>query len=126
MAAVTDDLLKLFDDADTVLVCAAGNDGTVPFKYPAVFGNPAHNRGERNKHIANLVVVGATKQEAYKAGFSNYADWITTFAPGEAVYCPNLEFLNDNAPKYIGRKGTSLGKWAKDSCHICSEGGEQS
>jgi hypothetical protein len=113
MAAVIDDLLKLLDDAGTVLVCSAGNSGKVPLMYPAVFGNPAHDRGERNKHIANLIVVGASNQAAYKARISDYADWITTFAPGEAVNCPNVDFLNDKAPKYIGRDGTSYGKWAK-------------
>jgi hypothetical protein len=88
MGAVTDDLLKLLDDASTVLVCAAGNDDKVPTKYPAVFGNPAHDKGKRNKHIANLIIVAASKPETHKAEFSNYAPWITTFAPGDKVWVP--------------------------------------
>ena len=126
LSAVTDDLLKLLDEANTVLVCAAGNYNKVPFKYPAVFGNPAHNKGERNKHIPNLVVVGASTQATYKAGFSNYADWITTFAPGKAVYTPNVNTEEANDDAYIGAEGTSFGKWAKKRSFISApKAGEQ-
>ena len=113
MGAMTDDLLKLLDDAGTVLACAAGNDDDVPTKYLAVFRNPAHDKGERNKHIANVVVVAASKPETHKAKFSNYADWITTFAPGEKVWVPHIDTFKGNGPAYIGSEGTSYGKWAK-------------
>ncbi|KAM0321646.1 hypothetical protein ACHAQA_010002 [Verticillium albo-atrum] len=103
------DLLKLLDDTGTVIVIAAGNSGIVPSKYPAVWGNPAHNKGEHNKHIPNLVIVGATDQATYKSSFSNYADWITTFAPGEDIHVPWHDPLA-NADPYTTDDGTSLGE----------------
>lgn len=70
------ELLQELDKLDTVVVTGAGNSGQTEAGiqiYPARFlGDGA---------LPNLIVVGATDSNCRHASFTNYADWMTTYAP---------------------------------------------
>ncbi|KAK1974041.1 pectate lyase superfamily protein-domain-containing protein [Colletotrichum cereale] len=104
-------ILKLLEErVQAVLVCSAGNngnpndpasfEGVSPARYPARFGDPANPFG----HLQNLIVVGATDANTHKASFSNYAPWLTTFAPGQSVWLPD----NSVPGRYQKDSGTSF------------------
>ena len=60
-------------NAGVVLVAAAGNDGTQDKLYPAAY--------------TNVIAVGATDEDDYKASFSNYgSDWVSVGAPGNYIW----------------------------------------
>ncbi len=60
-------------DAGVVLVAAAGNDGISQQFYPA--GYP------------NVIAVGATDEDDFKASFSNYGtNWVSVGAPGNYIW----------------------------------------
>ncbi|KFX87604.1 hypothetical protein V490_08138, partial [Pseudogymnoascus sp. VKM F-3557] len=105
-------LLSIIEtQTNTLLVCSAGNtgnpaagnfEGVSPARYPARFGDPSNPFG----HLPNLVVVGATTFRTRKASFSNYAPFLTTFAPGELVWLPSLN--NFGGFTYAKTQGTSF------------------
>ena len=60
-------------DAGVVLVAAAGNDGTSQQFYPAGYNN--------------VIAVGATDEDDFKASFSNYGtNWVSVGAPGNYIW----------------------------------------
>lgn len=74
-------LAPLFDElanhADTVLIAAAGNDGTSEHLFWPAAG------ARRNPGV---ISVGALRRDGLgRACFSNYGDWVTVFAYGEKV-----------------------------------------
>jgi thermitase len=54
-----------------IVVCGAGNSSSKTPEFPA--GYPS------------CISVGATDRYNLRASFSNYGDWITTFAPGKNI-----------------------------------------
>lgn len=58
-------------NAGTILVAAAGNDGTNQQFYPAAYDN--------------VIAVASTTTNDAKSGFSQYGTWITISAPGSAI-----------------------------------------
>ncbi|EER43715.1 exo-beta-1,3-glucanase [Histoplasma capsulatum H143] len=79
-------LLWEIDGLNVAMVVSTGNQGaTIPQvdTYPTLFGNP------RNRYyIPNIIVAGSTDIHGHHSEFSQYADWMTTFAPGEDVWIP--------------------------------------
>jgi hypothetical protein len=69
-------ILKELDSLDTALVTASGNDGRTD---PTIREYPAKFLGDGD--LPNLIVVGATDGNCRRAGWSQYADWMTTWAP---------------------------------------------
>jgi len=59
-------------NAGSILVAAAGNDGTTQQFYPAAYNN--------------VIAVASTTTNDAKSGFSQYGTWITISAPGSAIY----------------------------------------
>lgn len=55
------------------------------------------------------MLVGATRYNGVKAEFSNWADWMTTFAPGESVDLPGKPDPGNIYPM-VRASGTSFGK----------------
>ncbi|ODH53683.1 hypothetical protein GX48_00101 [Paracoccidioides brasiliensis] len=81
-------LQLLEDQVQAVLVVTSGNKSPeFPMinDYPALFGNPTNRLG----YLPNLIVVGATNHQACQAKFSQFSDWMTTFAPGQNMWVPN-------------------------------------
>jgi hypothetical protein len=75
LAPLLDELAS--NHADTVLIAAAGNDGTSehPF-WPAACA----------RNHPGVISVGALRRDGLgRACFSNYGDWVTVFASGEKV-----------------------------------------
>lgn len=67
-------------NAGVVLVAAAGNDNRQDKSYPAAY--------------TNVIAVGATDEDDYKASFSNYGiDWVSVGAPGNYIWSvlPNAQ-----------------------------------
>ncbi|OAX79997.1 hypothetical protein ACJ72_05678, partial [Emergomyces africanus] len=90
----------------TPTVCAAGNSGKTVKEidvYPALFADPVNPHG----HLPNLIVVGATDVWGQQAEWSQYDNWMTTFARGDDVWAPGYPTPNDNK-KYRVVSGTSL------------------
>ncbi|GAA1264582.1 S8/S53 family peptidase [Sphaerisporangium rubeum] len=62
---------------DTVLVAAAGNDGSTNLFWPAAYA----------AQYPQVIAVGALRRYAVgrqqRTCFTNYGDWVTVFAPGE-------------------------------------------
>lgn len=77
--------------------------------FPQVWANPAYN-DKHGKYIPNLIIVGATLQSTYKWSGSNYADWLTTFAPGARVQLPWYDRTDPKDGDYPYFDGTSYGK----------------
>jgi len=83
----TEELLQKLDvDANAVIVAASANMAQVRTPnidaYPALFGNPndvtPSNLGPNYPPLSNIIVVGATDQDTYMWGGSQYAPWMTT------------------------------------------------
>ncbi len=72
----------------TLLVAAAGNDGTQEIFYPAGY--------------ESVMAVAATDSNDQKAYFSNYGDWVDISAPGVSI----LSTIPDNSYDYFN--GTSM------------------
>lgn len=93
-----------------MLVAASSNhakkEGRAISRYPALFGNPDDKYGT----LDSLITVGAVDEKTFQAGFSQYADWMTTFAPGDEVYIPDNP-NNGNTNKMTKGGGTSYGKF---------------
>jgi len=84
-----------------VLVAAAGNDGITQQFYPAAYDS--------------VIAVGATDEDDFKAGFSNYGpNWVSVGAPGNYIWSalPNaLCGLNSSNPGSVclgPNSGTSM------------------
>ncbi|KAK4040087.1 pectate lyase superfamily protein-domain-containing protein [Parachaetomium inaequale] len=86
---------SVLDKLDTALVASSGNDG-----YDDIRGYPAKFLGDGV--FPNLIVVGSTDGNCRRAGSSNQASWMTTYAPGERVNVPA-----DPVGGYTVRSGTS-------------------
>ncbi|EGC45360.1 exo-beta-1,3-glucanase [Histoplasma capsulatum var. duboisii H88] len=79
-------LLVELDSLKVAIVVASGNlASTTPDidGYPALFGLPGNQY-----YIPNIIVVGSTDVHGHMSDFSQYADWMTTFAPGDDVWIP--------------------------------------
>ncbi|KAH6874029.1 peptidase S8/S53 domain-containing protein [Thelonectria olida] len=106
LAKLQEVLTLLQDEAQAALVVAAGNhaakneDGPLISRYPALFADPGRIRG----HLPTMIVVGATDDETEQASFSQYADFLTTYAPGEDVPVPAWSLNMDG---YTTGGGTS-------------------
>jgi hypothetical protein len=107
----TESLLAKLDSEGVVIVASANNhaqtEGTQISRYPAKFADPSDKYGG----LANMVVVSATNWKTQRADFAQYATYITTFAPGNVITCPNDPFLGTGNP-YRPCDGTSYGKSA--------------
>src|SRR5262249_59398785 len=69
-------------DCQTLLVAAAGNDGSTDEFWPAA----AHIGTEPPDLGSAVVSVGALRQDGMgRACFSNYGRWVQVFAPGERL-----------------------------------------
>jgi subtilisin family serine protease len=71
-----------------IIVCAAGNLSSSKPLYPAAY--------------PHSIAVGATDTLNYLSGFSNYGDWVTTFAPGENIP------VAEGSKSYNMRNGTTF------------------
>jgi subtilisin family serine protease len=75
MASFKPFLDKLAEHRETILVAAAGNDGTSEHLFWPAAGAPDND---------GIVSVGALRRTAHgRACFSNYGDWVSVFARGE-------------------------------------------
>ena len=74
----------------TILVAAAGNDGTSQQFYPAAYNN--------------VIAVASTTTNDSKSGFSQYGNWISVAAPGSAI---RSTYATSNAG-YARIQGTSM------------------
>lgn len=74
-------------DAGVVLVAAAGNDGTTEQLYPAGYDN--------------VIAVGATDEDDFRASFSNYGpSWVSVGAPGNYIWSTMPNALCGLTPPY--------------------------
>ncbi|MFC6085966.1 S8 family peptidase [Sphaerisporangium aureirubrum] len=68
---------ELEKNSDTILVAAAGNNGSTKLFWPAAYA----------ADYPQVISVGALRRYSIgrheRACFSNYGDWVTVFAPGE-------------------------------------------
>ena len=72
-SATEEAAVNLAFNAGVILVAAAGNDGTSERLYPAAYDN--------------VIAVGATDEDDFKASFSNYGpDWVSVGAPGNYIW----------------------------------------
>jgi hypothetical protein len=107
----TESLLFKLDKEDVLIVASANNhaeenEARVEItRYPAKFSDPDDKYGG----IVNMVVVSAADWKTQRASFSQYDDYVTTFAPGNDIACPADPFLQPNSP-YIPCDGTSVGR----------------
>ncbi|PGG96344.1 hypothetical protein GX51_07874 [Blastomyces parvus] len=93
-------LLVELDGLNVVIVVTTGNDADdTPGinTFPALFAQPG-----TEYYIPNIIVVGATDIHGHQASFSQYANWMTTFAPGEDVWIPlgNQGYDKDGGTSY--------------------------
>ena len=77
-------------NAGTILVAAAGNDGTNQQFYPAAYNN--------------VIAVSSTTTNDAKSSFSQYGTWITISAPGSAI---RSTYATSNSG-YARIQGTSM------------------
>jgi hypothetical protein len=66
------------DNLGTAIVVASGNDGATE---EGINLYPARFLEDDEWPFPNLIVVGATNKNGRRGGFSNEADWMTTYAP---------------------------------------------
>ncbi|NLD49360.1 MAG: S8 family serine peptidase, partial [Clostridiaceae bacterium] len=83
-------LKEAMEESGIVFACAAGNDGTSQYIYPAAFGLP------------NIISVAASDRNGSLADFSNYGDRVDLAAPGVDIY------TTVSGGKYGYKSGTSL------------------
>lgn len=89
-------------DAGVILVGAAGNEGVSDQRYPAAYDN--------------VIAVGATDEDDFKASFSNYGpNWVSVGAPGNYIWsslpnthCPSLDPSNPDSVCMWPYNGTSM------------------
>lgn len=79
--------LETASDSGLVLLAAAGNDASSQIQYPAGYDF--------------VMAIAATAPGDYLADFTNFGDWITVCAPGEAIYSTIVE-------GYSNMSGTSM------------------
>ncbi|ETS73701.1 hypothetical protein PFICI_14647 [Pestalotiopsis fici W106-1] len=97
------DILKWMDRAGVTLVAASGNFGREGRKavdtYPQLFANPTNavdplwkdrNDSDDVGYLPNFIVVGATNPYGIEAAFSQYADFLTTYAGGQNLKLPDI------------------------------------
>lgn len=77
-------------NAGTILVAAAGNDGTSQQFYPAAYNN--------------VIAVASTTTNDSKSSFSQYGNWISVSAPGSAI---RSTYATSNSG-YARIQGTSM------------------
>lgn len=82
----------------------AKKEGRAINRYPALYGDPQ----DRNGQLTTLITVGSVDSDTYQADSSQYADWMTTFAPGDGVYLPDNPNNGDTNAMRKG-SGTSYG-----------------
>ncbi|KDN67309.1 putative 1,3-beta glucanase [Colletotrichum sublineola] len=95
-------LSKLEIRAKAVLVCSSNNHAKeIPNidRHPALFGEP----GARHGQLLNLITVGSTDIDTYEGDSSQYADWMTTFAPAH-----NAWIATGDANYFRKTRGTSF------------------
>ncbi|EEH21782.2 hypothetical protein PABG_03998 [Paracoccidioides brasiliensis Pb03] len=95
------ELFTMLDNYGVAIVAASGNYAPLLreiMHYPAKYGDP-HDK----YYIPNMIVVGATDEKGHQTGFSQYSDWMTTFAPGQDVWVPRFDHGG-----YITNLGTSF------------------
>lgn len=101
------DLLKRMDRAGVTIVISAGNWGLTPDPsnpaskreavdtYPQLFADPDNSRknlwrdsSDPNDlgYLPNLIIVGASDQFGKRAGFSQTASFLTTYAAGKSLW----------------------------------------
>jgi len=74
-------------NAGVVLVAAAGNENTTEQHYPAAYDN--------------VIAVGATDEDDFKADFSNYGkDWVSVGAPGNYIWSAQPNAFCGLTPPY--------------------------
>lgn len=96
-----DKLLHKLDSINVALVIGAGNfvatDGLAISTYPAKFGQKGNNIGAAlaqndpgyaPSYLPNLIVVGAATMKGQRADFSQTADYLTTYRPGDDIKLP--------------------------------------
>lgn len=72
-SATEESAINLAFNAGVILVAAAGNEGTTEQIYPAAYDN--------------VIAVGATNEDDFKADFSNYgSNWVSVSAPGNHIW----------------------------------------
>ncbi|OIW23586.1 pectin lyase-like protein, partial [Coniochaeta ligniaria NRRL 30616] len=86
-------LNQLVIKGKAVLVASSNNhaktsEGRGISRFPALYGDPQTAQNPYGE-LSALVTVGAVDSDTYEAPFSQYADWMTTFAPGQDVYVPD-------------------------------------
>ncbi len=100
---------KLDKEQNVVLVAAAGNGAQTQGKeidrYPARFGSPSASRNPFGQ-IKNMIIVGATNGKGEEASFSQNANYLTTYAPGQQIWIPTNP---NNADPWVSSQGTSFG-----------------
>ncbi|KAI0903317.1 glycoside hydrolase family 55 protein [Ustulina deusta] len=99
---------KLDKEQNVVLVAAAGNGAQTQGKeidrYPARFGSPSASRNPFGQ-IKNMIIVGATNGKGEEASFSQNANYLTTYAPGQQIWIPTNP---NNADPWVSSQGTSF------------------
>ncbi|KAF1994463.1 hypothetical protein P154DRAFT_567311 [Amniculicola lignicola CBS 123094] len=101
-------LLFKLDNEGVLLAASANNhalentEGVEISRYLAKFSDPNDVYGG----IVNMVVVSAADWKTQRAPFSQYSDYVTTFAPGNNIACPGDPFLEKDTP-YRPCDGTS-------------------
>lgn len=87
---------NMVSDLDVPVIVAAGNEGNdqEPDKLPATFG-PLEQ---------GVFVVGSTNNAGVMSEFSNYANWMSIWAPGENILCSTNDPQRPTAPQ----SGTSM------------------
>ncbi|MFB4294076.1 S8 family serine peptidase [Nonomuraea sp. ATR24] len=81
LLGLADFMAELARHPETVLVAAAGNDGSTGRFWPAAYaGEPVNASGDV------VVSVGALREDGRgRACFSNHGSWVTVYAPGERM-----------------------------------------
>jgi hypothetical protein len=102
-------LNRLETYAKAVLVTVSGNDA--PKKpiiswHPARFADPSSQFGQ----LANLMVVGCTDFWSHQGRVSQFAPWMTTFAPGSNAWVA-VDPTKGRTDAYAALTGTSFGEF---------------
>jgi hypothetical protein len=98
MAALADAITAL-DQAGTVVVASAGNDGTCVPQYPAV--------------LPEVVAVGALDEDGNPAPFTNYGPWVRACTVGVEVVSSFYEGFNGAEPPVDNVDADDFHGWAR-------------